>query len=307
VLITIDKASQRMAVAVNGRTRYVWQVSTGRSGYGTPSGRFRPQWMARTYFSKKYYDSPMPHSIFFYHGYAIHGTEYIHRLGGPASHGCVRLHPRNAAMLFALVQDHGMASTRIVIGDAIALSRPEQWGKNEEPESRFITLMTDRLMLAEQIERQDALTKMERVRASDALRRMLERSARPLAASEEEPEVAIGVEAHDRAAVPAPVLRTMPSARVQLPLARPHRQAERPYREADRRPVRRTAEPAGRKTPMTSSRPIKPRDRAARVTPKDQAARIRQDRVHERRVEPMPLRRPMRAEQPKRQRVSAAQ
>lgn len=115
VLVQIDKSSQRMLVQVNGKPTYLWPVSTGRGSFGTPAGRFRPQWMARSWFSTKYYGSPMPHSIFFHKGYAIHGTNYISRLGGPASHGCVRLHPGAAATLFALVQRHGMASTAILI------------------------------------------------------------------------------------------------------------------------------------------------------------------------------------------------
>ncbi len=115
VLVQIDKPSQRMLVQVDGKPTYLWRVSTGRGGFGTPAGRFRPQWMARSWFSTKYYGSPMPHSIFFHKGYAIHGTNYISRLGGPASHGCVRLHPANAATLFALVQRAGMASTTILI------------------------------------------------------------------------------------------------------------------------------------------------------------------------------------------------
>jgi lipoprotein-anchoring transpeptidase ErfK/SrfK len=60
-------------------------------------------------------NSPMPYSVFFYKGYAIHGTTELHRLGGPASHGCVRLHPSNAAPLFALVQGLGAGRTRISI------------------------------------------------------------------------------------------------------------------------------------------------------------------------------------------------
>src|SRR5207253_3692578 len=63
VVVHIDKSSQRMSVSVNGQPRYAWSVSTGRSGYGTPSGVFAPQMMARSWFSKKYYNSPMPHSI----------------------------------------------------------------------------------------------------------------------------------------------------------------------------------------------------------------------------------------------------
>ena len=115
VVVQIDKASQRMSVSVNGQPRHTWPVSTGRSGYGTPSGVFHPQMMARRWFSRKYYNSPMPHSIFFYHGFAIHGTTELRRLGGPASHGCVRLHPSNAATLYALVERNGRGNTRIEI------------------------------------------------------------------------------------------------------------------------------------------------------------------------------------------------
>jgi lipoprotein-anchoring transpeptidase ErfK/SrfK len=117
VVVKIDKSSQRMAVMVDGAMRYNWPVSTGRRGYGTPSGVFRPQSMARRWFSRRYYNSPMPHSIFFHHGFAIHGTTELSRLGGPASHGCVRLHPSHAAALFALVQRDGPRHTRIVISN----------------------------------------------------------------------------------------------------------------------------------------------------------------------------------------------
>ena len=117
VVVRIDKSSQRMAVSVDGTMRYSWPVSTGRRGFGTPSGVFHPQMMARRWFSRKYYNSPMPHAIFFYHGFAIHGTYDLARLGGPASHGCVRLHPLNAAALFALVERRGRGNTRIVISN----------------------------------------------------------------------------------------------------------------------------------------------------------------------------------------------
>jgi len=117
LVVHIDKSSQRMAVSVDGLRRYNWPVSTGRSGYGTPSGVFQPQMMARRWFSRRYYNSPMPHAIFFYHGFAIHGTYELSRLGGPAAHGCVRLHPSHAAALFALVGRNGPVNTRIVISN----------------------------------------------------------------------------------------------------------------------------------------------------------------------------------------------
>jgi|SRR5271166_3255702 len=115
VVVTVYKSTQRMSVAVDGTPRYNWAVSTGRAGYGTPNGMYSPTRLERSWFSREYYNSPMPHSIFFHGGYAIHGSYEISRLGGPASHGCIRLHPSNAATLFRLVKEHGAGSTRIVV------------------------------------------------------------------------------------------------------------------------------------------------------------------------------------------------
>lgn len=111
----IDIKSQRMIVKVDGEVRHVWKVSTGRQGYATPRGTYRPGRMHVSYFSRKYYNSPMPYSIFFRGGYAIHGTNAINRLGGVASHGCVRLATGNARALFSLVRQAGASRTRIVI------------------------------------------------------------------------------------------------------------------------------------------------------------------------------------------------
>jgi hypothetical protein len=115
VLISVDKSTQHMSVSVDGVSRYRFAVSTGRAGYGTPNGSYHPERLAASWFSKLYYNSPMPHSIFFHGGYAIHGTYEINRLGGPASHGCIRLLPSNAAALFDLVKSEGMAATTIVV------------------------------------------------------------------------------------------------------------------------------------------------------------------------------------------------
>jgi lipoprotein-anchoring transpeptidase ErfK/SrfK len=115
VVVNIDRSSQTMEVSVDGMPRYNWRVSTARHGYITPPGTYHPQMMARRWFSRLYYNSPMPHSIFFHGGYAIHGTYEISRLGGPASHGCVRLDPDHAAILFELVQREGMSRTTIVV------------------------------------------------------------------------------------------------------------------------------------------------------------------------------------------------
>lgn len=115
VTARIDLSDQRMRVYVDGARKYTWAVSTARSGYRTPTGTFRPTRLHVQWYSRKYDMAPMPHSIFFYGGYAIHGTDQIGSLGRPASHGCVRLHPDNARTLFNLVRSNGKANTRIVI------------------------------------------------------------------------------------------------------------------------------------------------------------------------------------------------
>jgi lipoprotein-anchoring transpeptidase ErfK/SrfK len=115
VLVRVDRGSQTMEVSVDGAYLYTWKVSTARPGYRTPTGVFHPQWMAVRWFSRIYYNSPMPHSIFFHGGYAIHGTYEISGLGRPVSHGCVRLDPANAAVLFELVQQQGKSATTIVV------------------------------------------------------------------------------------------------------------------------------------------------------------------------------------------------
>jgi hypothetical protein len=58
----------------------------------------------------------MPHAIFFMtDGHAIHGSYEVKSLGKPASHGCVRLAPKNATILFALVGKNGLKNTQVVL------------------------------------------------------------------------------------------------------------------------------------------------------------------------------------------------
>jgi lipoprotein-anchoring transpeptidase ErfK/SrfK len=120
LIITINKSSQKMSVRLDGDTLYSWPVSTGAKGYDTPSGNYRPFRMEKDHFSKEWDDAPMPYSIFFTgRGHAVHGSYHIKSLGRRASHGCVRLHPDNAAKLFALVGKTGMSNTRVVVKGGI--------------------------------------------------------------------------------------------------------------------------------------------------------------------------------------------
>jgi lipoprotein-anchoring transpeptidase ErfK/SrfK len=116
--IDINLTSQRMVVSEYGMDKYTWSVSTARAGYRTPVGTYKPEWMARKWYSRQYDWAPMPHSIFFHRGVAIHATNAVRALGRTASHGCVRLAPRNAARLFKLVKQHGKSKTKIVVHGA---------------------------------------------------------------------------------------------------------------------------------------------------------------------------------------------
>ena len=116
IVAKINLSSQRMDVYVDGAPRYNWPVSTARPGYRTPTGTFKPTALVRYHRSTIYSGSPMPYSIFFLRGYAIHGSYETKYLGRPASHGCIRLHPSNAAALYSLVQKRGAGSTVIKIG-----------------------------------------------------------------------------------------------------------------------------------------------------------------------------------------------
>jgi lipoprotein-anchoring transpeptidase ErfK/SrfK len=120
IVVTVDKSAQRLSVAVDGIARFEWPVSTARIGYRTPNGSYRPQRLARQWFSRQYDWSPMPYSIFFNGGYAIHGSYEISHLGRPASHGCIRLHPDNAAILYALVKDRTSDTQIVVTGETPA-------------------------------------------------------------------------------------------------------------------------------------------------------------------------------------------
>src|SRR3984893_8850311 len=126
VVITVNKSTQEMTVEVDGVPRWTWPVSTGQLAHDTPSGRFTAFRMEADHFSQEWDNAPMPHSIFFTErGHAIHGYVIAGRIGTPASHGCVRLAPQNAAKLYALVEVQGLSNTKVVLtGDVrVALSR----------------------------------------------------------------------------------------------------------------------------------------------------------------------------------------
>jgi hypothetical protein len=115
IIAHIDLSLQKMKVYQGNKLKHQWLVSTARKGYSTPIGRYKPQSLERMHYSKLYHHSPMPYTVFFSGNYAIHGTNSISRLGRKASHGCVRLHPKNAKVLYSMIQKSGKNNTEIKI------------------------------------------------------------------------------------------------------------------------------------------------------------------------------------------------
>jgi lipoprotein-anchoring transpeptidase ErfK/SrfK len=115
VVARVDKSSQTMTVYHHGKVIGHWPVSTARAGKVTPSGTWTAKSMKRYHRSSRYNNAPMPYSIFYSGHFAIHGTNQVKKLGRPASAGCIRLHPNNAAKLFSLVQSEGLRNMRVVV------------------------------------------------------------------------------------------------------------------------------------------------------------------------------------------------
>ena len=115
IVARVSISTQTMHVYQDGQLLYEWPVSTARPGKVTPTGEWTAQWLSRHHRSRRYNMTPMPFAIFYSGHYAIHATYETHRLGRPASAGCVRLHPDNAARLFAMVQREGTDNMRVIV------------------------------------------------------------------------------------------------------------------------------------------------------------------------------------------------
>jgi len=117
IIAVVDKSDQKLHLYENGLKKYSWEVSTARKGKVTPTGTWNAQWLSKHHKSSLYNNAPMPYSIFYHGNFAIHGTDQISRLGVPASSGCVRLHPENAAVLYAMVEQVGKSNFAVRVID----------------------------------------------------------------------------------------------------------------------------------------------------------------------------------------------
>jgi lipoprotein-anchoring transpeptidase ErfK/SrfK len=100
--IEVDLSDQKI-VAWEGETPVMnFTVSTGLPNTPTVQGEFRIyEKLTATRMSGPGYDLPgVPHTMYFYGGYALHGAYWHNNFGQPMSHGCVNLSLPDAESLF---------------------------------------------------------------------------------------------------------------------------------------------------------------------------------------------------------------
>ncbi len=100
--IEVDLSEQRLYAHEGRKTVFSTLVSTGTRWYPTVTGRFK---IYRKYRSTRMrgpgYDLPnVPWTMYFYRGYAIHGTYWHNNFGRPMSHGCVNMRTHEAKWLY---------------------------------------------------------------------------------------------------------------------------------------------------------------------------------------------------------------
>jgi lipoprotein-anchoring transpeptidase ErfK/SrfK len=111
-LITVDIGSQTLRAWEGGQIKHETRVSTGMYLTPTVRGSFKirskvpmqdmrgPSPYKQYYPSGKYLVKNVPHVMYFYQAYAIHGAYWHNNFGRRASHGCVNVPLASAEWLF---------------------------------------------------------------------------------------------------------------------------------------------------------------------------------------------------------------
>jgi len=161
LVVSVSKSQQRLSVIVDGAETYRWPVSTGRRGFETPSGKFNPVRLERHWYSRQYEMTPMPWAMFFHRGYAVHGTMEAYNLGHAASHGCVRLRPDNAAILYSLMRRHGLDHTKVVVMNGALPAPPgaAPMSGNDKPKPQAGNAAADNFAMATSDEHEELAAK----------------------------------------------------------------------------------------------------------------------------------------------------
>ncbi len=100
--IDVNLSQQRLTAYQGNTPVFSTLISGGLPRTPTVVGRFRIQTkLTSTRMSGPGYDLPgVPYTMYFYKGYAIHGTYWHNNFGRPMSHGCINMRTPDAAWLF---------------------------------------------------------------------------------------------------------------------------------------------------------------------------------------------------------------
>ncbi len=116
IVITIDKTTQQMTVLQDNFLLYAWPVSTGAAVTTRPrASSSRSAWSAITSAASGTTHRCRTRSSSPSRATPSTASMHVKAIGTPASHGCVRLKPENAAILFDLVKQEGMSHTKVVL------------------------------------------------------------------------------------------------------------------------------------------------------------------------------------------------
>ena len=101
--IDVDISSQTLIAYEGDIPVFSATVSTGAPSTPTVTGRFRifRKLLSQTMVGPDYTQPDVPHVMYFYAAYSIHGTYWHSDFGRARSHGCVNLRTRDARLLFA--------------------------------------------------------------------------------------------------------------------------------------------------------------------------------------------------------------
>lgn len=111
-LITVDIGSQTLRAWEGGQVKHETKVSTGMKLTPTVKGSFKirskvpmqdmrgPSPYKQYYPNGRYLVKDVPHVMYFYGAYAIHGAYWHNNFGRPASHGCVNVPLASAEWLY---------------------------------------------------------------------------------------------------------------------------------------------------------------------------------------------------------------
>lgn len=100
--IEVNLTTQQVIAWEGDQPVFSFLTSTGLPNTPTVEGKFHIYWKLESTLmtGPGYYLPDVPYTMYFYGGYALHGTYWHNNFGQPMSHGCVNLETGNAQKLF---------------------------------------------------------------------------------------------------------------------------------------------------------------------------------------------------------------